>query len=212
MCREVWLDENIKIATIAEDDDTLFKLATIKMGYSMNLLAGTRSFNNSTDFSSWSYALGTITISEKANSIAAGLRIIPICDKLNEGLKSYSDTFLKPRGLKQKICFYNVGKDMPFNQHSTKKVLNSISNLSKRAVLEEYVQNVPTNTGRHCISKKATELSIPTEFIYTFLGHNFSGSEQFGIYSTLDTKQYYEDMRFVTSFIATEFGIGGLSW
>lgn len=206
------LDENIKIATIAEDDDTLFKLATIKMGYAMSLLAGTRTFNNSTDFSSWSYALGTITLSEKANSIAAGLRVVPISDELNDGLKSYNDTFLKPRGLKQKLCFYDAGKAMPFNQHSAKKVLDGIPNLAKKAVLEEYVQNVPTNTGRHCISKKATELSIPSEFISTFLGHNFAGSEQFGIYSTLDTKRYYEDMRYVTSSIAIEFGIGSLSW
>lgn len=206
------LDENIQVATIAEDDETLFELATTKMGYAMSLLAGTRSFNNSTDFSSWSYALGTITLSEKANSIAAGLRVVPISDELNDGLKSYNDTFLKPRGLKQKLCFYDAGKAIPFNQHSAKKVLDGIPNLAKKAVLEEYVQNVPTNTGRHCISKKATELSIPSEFISTFLGHNFAGSEQFGIYSTLDTKRYYEDMRYVTSSIAIEFGIGGLSW
>ena len=206
------LDANIQIATIAEDDETLFQLATIKMGYSMSFLAGTRSFNNSTDFSSWSYTLDTITLSEKANVVAAGLRVIPICDELKDGLKSYNDIFLRPRELKQKICFYDAGKAIPFNQHSAKKVIDGIPNLTKRSVLKEYIQNVPTNTGRHCISKKATELSIPTEFIFTFLGHNFLGSEQFGIYSTLDTKRYYEDMKYVTSSIAIEFGIGGLSW
>lgn len=206
------LDENIRIATILEDNDRLFKLVTVKMGYEMSLLAGTRSFNNSTDFSSWSYDLGIVIISEKAESVAAGLRVIPICDELNDGLKSYTDTFLKPRGLKQKLCFYSAQNAMPFNQHSAKKVLHEIPNLVKRAILEEYVKNVPTNTGRHCISKKATELSIPTEFISTFLGHNFAGSEQFGIYSTLDTKRYYEDMRYATSSIASEFGIGDPSW
>ncbi len=206
------LDENIQTAMIAENNETLFKLVTTKMGYSMSLTAGVRSFNNSTDFGLWSHTRGTIAISEKAGSIAAGLRIIPLCDLMNDGLKSYNDTFLMPRGLKQKICFYDAEKVIPFNRHSVHKVLKEIPNLTNRAVLEEYAKHVPTNTGRHCISKKATELSIPDEFISTFLGHNFSGSEQFGIYSTLDTKRYYEDMRYVASSIAIEFGIGGLSW
>ena len=206
------LNNNIKQSMTAEDNNAIFNLSTVKIGYAMSLLAGTRNFNNSTDFSSWSYTLGTIAISEKANSISAGLRIIPICQELNEYIKSYNETFLQPRGLKKKVCFYNAGKEMPFNKHSAIKILQDTPNLTNRAILEEYVQNVPTNTGRHCISKKATELSVPTEFISTFLGHNFSGSEQFGIYSTLNTQSYYDSMKYVTSSLAIEFGIGGALW
>lgn len=205
------LDENIKSCIVSEDD-ALFPLATIKMAYSMSLLMGTRSFNNSLDFSSWSYELGTTTISEKASSIAAGLRVIPLCDLINNGLRSYNEVFLQPYGLEQRVCFVDAGKVIPFTQHSALQTLKRFPKLMKRAVLEEYVQNVPLNTGRHCFAKKATELSVSSEYISTYLGHNFSGSEQFGIYSTLDTKKYYEQVRYVTSSLAIEFGIGGLSW
>ncbi|RLA60391.1 MAG: hypothetical protein DRQ78_09550 [Epsilonproteobacteria bacterium] len=206
------LDENIRSYSLSEDDDVLFALASIKIGYAMSFLSGTRNFNNSTDFSSYSHYLGTVTISEKASTVAAGLRVIPLCDVINDGLKSYNDIFLKPRGLNRRVCFLDAGKVVPFTQRSALKTLKNIPNLSKRAVLEEYVQNVPLNTGRHCFAKKATELSISSEYISAYLGHNFSGSEQFGIYSTLDTKKYYEQARYVESSIAIEFGIGGLSW
>jgi len=205
------LDENIKSCIVSEDD-ALFPLVTIKIAYAMSLLVGTRSFNNSLDFSSWSYDLGTITISEKASSIAAGLRVIPLCDLINNGLKSYNEVFLQPCGLEQRVCFVDAGKVIPFTQHSALQTLKRFPKLIKRAILEEYVQNVPLNTGRHCFTKKATELSVSSEYISTYLGHNFSGSEQFGIYSTLDTKKYYEQVQYVTSSLAIEFGIGGLSW
>ncbi len=206
------LDENIKSHTISEDDDALFALVTVKMGYAMSLLSGTRNFNNSLNFTSWSYDLETVTISEKASSIAAGLRVIPLCDTINDGLRSYNEAFLQPYGLEQRVRFMDAKKVIPFTQHSALQALKSISKLTQRAVLEEYVQNIPLNTGRHCFAKKATELSVSSEYISAYLGHNFSGSEPFGIYSTLNTKEYYEQAKYVTSAIAIEFGIGGLSW
>jgi hypothetical protein len=206
------LDDNIRHYTLLDDGQILFNLVSIKMGYSSSILAGTRSFKNSKDFTSWSYTASTLTISEKASSAAAGLRVVPLCQIMNDGYKSYSDNFLKPLSLEKRICLLDGENTLDFSKQSVYKTLKGIPKLHERAVLEEYVQNVPLNTGRHCFTQKAIALSIQSEYISTFMGHNFSGSEQFGIYSTLNTTEYAEAVRYVSTTLANEHGIKDLSW
>jgi len=202
-------------ASIAEydvDSDEAFNLISIVVRYSMSLLLGTRNFKNSANFESISFSEGMLMISEKATSISAGLRVIPLCDTINSLLQKYDTDFLQPRGLSKDVWLVSDKKPTLFTPKKAYSFLESLSNLENIEVCQQYVQNVPLNTGRHGFTKFAIEQDIPTHFISAYMGHNTAGGEQLGVYSTMDVQSYKEAVRGVTSKIAYEHGVKDRLW
>jgi len=187
-------------------EDLYFNLVTIYVRYAMSLLAGTRSFNESANFTSYNDESGIWMISEKAQDIASGTRLVHLCNIMNVLLKEYQN-LLEEKGLKNN--FYLIINDKPviFSSYEANKLIQNIHDLHEHEILEKYVKDVPLNSGRHLFTKIAIEHNINTYYISTYLGHYSASEEQFGIYSTLNVQDYSNSVKNITTRIAQECGI-----
>ncbi len=194
-------------ADLPWDSAEAFNIVSIYVRYAMSLLLGTRAFYKSTSFESCSLQEQMMMISEKAETISAGIRVIPICSSIANLLSFYEEHFLRPRSLGRAVWLYKDGKYELFKPKKAYEILDGMPNLENSSFLKQYVHYVPLNSGRHCFTRKALEMGVPTHYISTYLGHYFAGAEQFGIYSTMDITSYKESVIEVNTCIADEFGI-----
>ncbi len=206
------IHQNIEKYTSLGDRDTVFNLASIGTRYAMSLLLGTRGFKNSASFDSCSYDLGLLVINEKSQHIASGVRVIPLCSTIISLLRNYEMVHLYHKSLERGIWLIEDGVTQSFNRKLAADILKSIPDLENRDNLEKYVEYVHLNTGRHCFTQKALELSVDVDHISAYMGHNFAGAEQFGIYSTLNVTSYANAIKYVTQTLASEHGIKDLLW
>jgi hypothetical protein len=201
------ISQNIYKYASLGDRDTVFNLTSIGTRYAMSLLVGTRGFNNSAYFDSCSYELGLLIINEKSKHISSGVRVIPLCETIISLLNNYECLHLLPRSLDRNIWLLDDGVIKLFSKKLASNTLNAIPDLEDRDSLEKYIEYVHLNTGRHCFTQKSLELGVDANHIATYMGQNIAGSEQFGIYSTLDVKNYFDVATYVTQTIASEHGI-----
>ena len=189
-----------------DDKDLYFNLVSIYTRFAMSLLVGTRPFIESANFTSYDEETGIWGISEKAQNIASGARLVPVCNTMKSILNNYQE-LLKERGLKNNFYLIVNGKTVTFSKYLAYKFLQNTHNLDDIEILEEYIENVPLNTGRHLFMRKAIDDLRNVHHISTYLGHYAAGEEQFGIYSTLDFQNYSDAIKTLTTKIAKECGI-----
>lgn len=194
-------------ADLPWDSAEAFNIISIYVRYAMSLLLGTRAFDGSERFESCSFQEQMMMISEKAETISAGIRVIPMCSQIVNLLSFYEEHFLRPRSLGRAVWLYKGGKYELFKPKKAYEILSEMPNLENSSFLKQYVHDVPLNSGRHCFTRKALELGVPTHYISAYLGHYFAGAEQFGIYSTMDIPSYKESVIEINTYIADEFGI-----
>ncbi len=188
------------------DKELHFNLVSIYTRFAMSLLVGTRPFIESANFTSYDESTGVWGISEKAQDIASGSRLVPVCNTMKSILSTYR-ILLEDRGLKNNFYLIMDGKNITFSTYSAHKYLQSIPNLEDSDILEKYINNVPLNSGRHLFVRKAIDDLVNVHYISTYLGHYAAGEEQFGIYSTLNVKDYRDAIVTLTTKIAQECGI-----
>jgi len=188
------------------DEDLHFNLVSIYTRYSMSLLASTRPFIESANFTSYNEEIGIWVISEKAQDIASGTRLVPLCNIMNTLLKDYQKLLIE-RDLKNDFYLIIDGKPVIFSSYKAHKFLQDIHCLIDHEIIEEYVENVPLNSGRHLFTREAIDNKIDTHYIATYLGHYSANEEQFGIYSTLNVKDYCNPIKNNTTKIAQKCGI-----
>ncbi len=188
------------------DDNLHFNLVSIYTRYAMSLLVGTRPFIESANFTSYDEETGIWGISEKAQDIASGARLIPVCNTMKSILNTYQE-LLKEKGLKNNFYLIVDGKTVIFSKYLAHKFLQNTQNLDDSEILEVCIEGVPLNTGRHLFVRKAIEDLVNVHHISTYLGHYAAGEEQFGVYSTLDFQNYSDAVKTLTKKIAHECGI-----
>jgi len=186
--------------------DLYFNLVTIYVRYAMSLLVGTRPFYASADFTSYDHESRMWMISEKAQDIASGTRLVPLCDIMNTLLSDYQK-LAEEKGLDNNFYLIIDSKLVIFSPYEAHKFLKNIHDLDNPEILEEYVENVPLNSGRHLFTKKAIDALTNAYYISTYLGHYSAGEEHFGIYSTLNVSNYCKEITNITTKIAQECGI-----
>jgi hypothetical protein len=188
------------------NDDLYFNLVTIYILYAMSLLAGTRIFKQSANFSSFDEKIGIWMISEKAQDTASGARLVPLCDVMNRLLISYKK-LLKQRELENNFYLIIDEQVVLFSSYDAYNFLQSTQNHNDLELIKEYIKNVPLNSGRHLFTKKAIDALTNAYYINTYLGHHSAGEEHFGIYSTLSFRDYFITIKEITTKIAKEYGI-----
>jgi len=198
------LSENI--FNTLEDQNLHFNLVSIYSRYAMSILAATRPFKESGNFTSYHEEIGLWFISEKAQDIASGTRLVPICDSLKSILHFYQGV-LKAKGL-EKIFYLTIDeKHVPFTSYYAHKFIEDTTDLADREILQEFIKEVPLNTGRHIFVRKAVDELVNAHYISAYLGHYSAGEEHFGIYSTLNFRDYCITIKEITTKIAKEYGI-----
>jgi len=186
--------------------DLYFNLVAIYVRYAMSLLAGTRPFYASADFTSYDHESRMWMISEKAQDIASGTRLVPLCDIINTLLNDYQK-LVEEKGLKNDFYLIIDSKPVIFSLYIAHKFLQNIHNLGNSEILKTYVENVPLNSGRHLFVRKAIDDLMNVYYISTYLGHYAAGEEHFGIYSTFNVTNYWKEITNITTKIAQECGI-----
>lgn len=179
-----------------------FNLFSIAMRYALSILLGTRTFKMSDNFSKM--AMNTIVISEKAETLIGGIRIIPVCE-IAEKLISRYKMAAKQLGYDViNTSLYINNKLVPFQKEASLKLL---SNYEVADTIIKFVRTVPLNTGRHIISKYAIAHNFNGFYLEALLGHYTSGGEQQGIFSTLDMRDYIYQCQKLLDNVARVYGV-----
>ncbi len=208
--REFFKTLRLNIMAYIDESELHFNLVSIYIRYAMSLLLGTRSFNNSAKFSSFSHAYGLWYINEKSQDIATGVRVVPVCNLMKILFKQYED-LLNKRGLEYNCYLVSEGSSVLFTASRAFQIVRTHPYLDNHGILERYITDVPLNSGRHLFTRKAIDFAIDTYYISTYLGHYAMGEEQFGLYSTLNVENYCDTVNHITAIIANEYGIKELS-
>ncbi len=187
-------------------DDSYFNLVSIYLRNAMGILIGLRDFQHSADFDSYSQTFGLISINEKSNDLALGLRIIPVCATLKKILSFYMH-LLDKRGFSYAPHLIIDQTPTIWSAKSAYFILESMSNLENKELLMQYVMHTPLNAGRHLFMQRAQEWLIPQSYIDAYMGHYFTGAEQLGIFATMSVPDYSIKITELTESLARECAV-----
>jgi len=187
-----------------ENDIERFNLTAIYMKYALSLLLGTRTATHSTALDNISFSLHILSISEKASTLLSGIRVIPLCKRAEQLIRSYQ----------YECSIMEVPHtDIYILEHNNTKIydkvlaLNVLNDVNASRWLYDFVSKVPTNTGRHIITNEARENNFNGYYLEALMGHYSSGEEQLGIFSTMDMPDYISKCRKLTQKIADKYGV-----
>ena len=191
------------------DSADYFNLVSIYVRYAMTFLLGTRNFLNSANFNSYSRELELWSIIEKSQDDASGIRVVPVCNVMQNLFVIYVKLLLQ-RGLKERNIFLLI--DSKYISYNGEKAGMLISNMDKfsqddRDTLKQFVDFAPLNSGRHLLTQKAIDDSVSSNYIDAYLGHYAAGEEPLGKFSTFDVADYINAINSTTTKIANEYGI-----
>jgi hypothetical protein len=193
----------------SSDSADYFNLVSIYIRYAMTFLLGTRDFSNSANFNSYSRELELWSIIEKSQDDASGIRVVPVCNTMQNLLSIYSKLLLQ-RGLKDKnVYLYTDSKYIPYRPEKAGILLSEIVGFTQkdRDALVEFVDFAPLNSGRHLLTQKAIDDSVSANYIDAYLGHYAAGEEPLGRFSTFDVADYVKEINHSTTKIANEYAI-----
>ncbi|MHB8100127.1 MAG: hypothetical protein ACYDD5_11150 [Sulfuricurvum sp.] len=190
----------LQISPVAE-----FNILSIALRFALSITLGTRTFSKSDSFEFMS--MHTIRISEKAETISAGTRIIPVCDIAENLIERYRKMALDLGFEVTQVMFIVDGK---LESYSDKKALHFLDSYGAPKHVQQFVIQVPLNTGRHIITKYAIEHNFNSFYLEALLGHYISGGEQEGIFSTMNMREYISSTREMLQHIAQIYGVDKL--
>lgn len=191
--------------TKSNDNIDKFNLFSIYTKTALGILLGTRTFNYSCSLDRVSFSSHTLLISEKSNTLISGIRLIPLCAQAEYLIKEYKEKLISLNIPNDNIYFKN--SDKSYSLYHNDQAIVILKNLKAHSYLVDFLDSVPTNSGRHIVSKYAIETNLNGFYLETFLGHYVSGAEQLGTFSNLNFKDYIETMRNFLSQIAEIYGI-----
>ena len=187
-----------------ENDIKRFNLSAIYVKYALSLLLGTRTAPYSTALDNISFSLHILSISEKASTLLSGIRVIPLCKRAEQLIKSYQyecDRMGVPY-----INIYIIEHN-DIKLYENPLALNVLNETNASEWLYDFVASVPTNTGRHIITNEARESNFNGYYLEALMGHYSSGEEQLGIFSTMDMPDYIAKCRELIQKIADKYGV-----
>lgn len=182
-----------------------FNIFSIALRFALSITLGTRTFSKSDSFEFMS--MHTIRISEKAETISTGTRIIPVCDITENLIERYHKMAIDLGVDVTQVKFIVDGELEPYSE---KKALHFLDSYGASEHLQQFVTQVPLNTGRHIITKYAIEHNFNSFFLEALLGHYISGGEHEGIFSTMNMREYISSTREMLQHIAHIYGVDKL--
>ena len=187
-----------------ENDELRFNLTVIYMKYALSLLLGTRTFTHSAALDNISFSLHVLSMSEKASTLLSGIRVIPLCKRAEQLIRSYQYECSIMKVPHTHIYMFDKDK---MEHYSKTLALHALKDVNASEWLINFVSKVPTNTGRHIITNEARESNFNGYYLEALLGHYSSGEEQLGIFSTMDMQDYISKCRKLTQDISDKYGV-----
>lgn len=202
---KLFFNEMNRLVRLQDCTIAKFNLFSIALRFALSITLGTRSYSKSDSFEFKS--MQTIRISEKAETISMGTRIIPVCDIAENLIERYQKMALDLGFEVTQVMFIVDGK---LELYSQEKALYFLDSYTAFEDLQQFVAQVPINTGRHIITKYAIEHNFNSFYLEALLGHYISGGEQEGIFSTMNMREYINASRNMLEHIAHIYGVDKL--
>lgn len=197
--------QTLKTLMLHEDDEEkYFNLYTVYTRYAMSLLLGLRGLKNSANLNCISFEFHTFVLSEKSQTLLSGVRVIPMCEEIENILKKCQVLAKRIQIPLDNIYLLVGGK---YQNCKVENMIAMLENYNIEQSVIDFVRFVPLNTGRHAITKLAMETNFNLFYLQTLMGHYISGAEQLGIYSTLNIPNYINKVKRLTSNIAKIYGV-----
>jgi len=209
---------NIMLNIIKNETDPKkrFNFISLYVRFCLTFLNGTRFYIKSSNIHNLSLENAIQIVNEKAETNLAGIRLIGLSStsvsiikkyitelnlmkQLDDISDIYFNNFVKIKNINNKYETYNI--------KNAKYVCQLLPYNEKRIFLEDFIESVPTNTGRHLMTKLFIEKDLDQVFLETFLGHYIKGAEHTGIYSTLSIEEYHKLITNMSENIAKSTGI-----
>ncbi|HHD78068.1 MAG TPA: hypothetical protein ENK98_00260 [Epsilonproteobacteria bacterium] len=192
-----------------EDDEIVrFNLVAVYTKFALSLLLGSRSFEHSTYLGKISFVMHVLSLSEKSTTLLTGMRVIPLCERAEQIIKYYKRECMQLQVPEDHV--YLINKNNKPEIYTKGLAVDILSHHSIDNEIIGFVNNVPVNIGRHVITKLAMETNFNGHYLEAFLGHYSSGAEQFGIFSTLYSREYIQKCRELTQKVAVIYGVQAL--
>jgi len=205
LAKEFFMTIQTKIKTYHyKKSHEYFNIVAIYTKFALSFLLGTREYTNSSNLSRISFETSTLIITEKANTLLAGLRVIPLCDTAKKIIENYQ-YLCKSLNINHDDIYLVVDKEAKV--YKTNDAIEYCKKQDFEIIITEFVENVPLNTGRHLITKEAFLTNFNLTYIETLLGHYIAGGEQLGSYSNLNILNYINETKIFLEAIAYEYSI-----
>jgi len=198
------------------DQNKRFNFISLYVRFCLTFLNGTRFYIKSSNINNLSLENSIQIINEKAETNLAGIRLIGLSNISINIIKKYIEelNMMKQLDNVSDINFDNFvkikiknNKYKTYNIESARYVCKLLPMDKKRKFLEDFIESVPTNTGRHIMTKLFIEKNLNQSFLETFLGHYIKSAEHTGIYSTLSIEKYKNIISNVSENIGISTGI-----
>lgn len=181
-----------------------FNLVVIYTKYALSILIGTREYINSSNLTRISFETSTLIVTEKASTLLAGLRIIPLCDTARMIIQNYQD-LCKEFKIDNDDIYLIINGEATL--YKTSDAIEYCKTQNMEIIISEFIEYVPLNTGRHVITKEAFLANFNLTYLETLLGHYIAGGEQLGSYSNLNIMNYINKTKSFLESIADEYSI-----
>ncbi len=194
-----------------------FSNLTIRMiyiRYIFSISMASRKYYFSVNVKQYSTREKILFIHEKDKNLYTSKRIVPItilCDK-------YIQYFLKLRKKYQfnsysPVIFLNNGSVQDFNNENlmiwfneNKEELMSILTEQDFEFMKNFIFSVVLDFGRHIFASKAhNDMNLAQDYIDAMLNHFENGTQDQGMYSLFDNKEYFTKIRNIIEEIEKEY-------
>jgi len=179
-------------------------LQMIYLRYSLAILLGTREYYFSTDSQEYSKRRNILLIHEKAKDIYVSKRIIPITSigakyiekffalKEQYNLQSFSPVIINDDGSESIL---NQNSIFEWIKNHENEILEQI-NFNQYEKINHFIKKVELDFGRHIFASEAHRINMTQqEYVDAFLNHFQRGTQDQGMYSSFDNKEYFLQIR-----------------
>ena len=189
----------IRIINNTTNQDKRFNYISLYVRFCLTFLNGTRFYIKSSNINNISLENRIQVINEKAETNLSGIRLIGLCPTSIQLIKKYKQelSYIKyVNNIKEEEFDHFVkvktknGNFEKYKIELARYICKSLPYNKDRIFLEDFIESIPTNTGRHLFTKRYVDKNLNQNILETFLGHYIKGAEHMGIYSTLGIKNY----------------------
>ena len=190
--------------TSFENEYANLTLKMIYIRYVFCILLATRKYNFSCDLQQYSERKKLLFIHEKAKNTYSSKRIIPVTDlgslyikkfyrlKYEYNLYAFSPVIVDNDGNEKSMNHKNL---MEWLQVYKNDIVNLWS-MKEYEIIENFISKVVRDFGRHIFASEANNFrSIDQDYVDAFLNHFFRGTQDQGIYSSFDNREYFRQTR-----------------
>jgi len=186
----------------------------IYLRFAFSILLATRPYHFSSDLRQYSKREKLLFIHEKAKNVYTSKRVIPLTNLGNQyvqyfyrlrevfNITSYFPVILLADGKVVDLTNKSLQNWLEVNKDELKRQLSE----DKYQILENFFKEILFDFGRHIfLSKAHNDMEVKQDYADAMVNHFEKGTQDQGVYSIFDNKQYFHEVRELMQKIEKEY-------